>query len=60
MENLSSRLQQLRLSHGCSKTALAKAGKEPTISNIIQLAKFYRISTDELLGLTDISNISKN
>lgn len=67
MENLSSRLQQLRLSRGCSKTALAKAvgvsrrtvyawevdSKEPTISNIIPLAKFYRISADELLGLTD-------
>ncbi len=67
MENLSSRLLQLRLSRGYSKTAVAKAvgvsrrtvyaweatGKEPTVTNIIQLAQFYQVTTDYLLGLTD-------
>ena len=65
MENLSSRLQQLRLSRGCSKTALAKAvgvsrrtvyawehDKCPEIPHLIQLAQFYQVSTDYLLGLT--------
>ena len=65
MENLSSRFQQLRLSRGYSKTAVAKAigvsrrtvyawettGKEPTITNVIQLAQFYRVTTDYLLIL---------
>ena len=66
MENLSSRLQQLRLSRGCSKTALAKAvgvsrrtvyawehDKCPEIPHLIQLAQFYQVSTDYLLGLTE-------
>ena len=67
MEQLPSRLKSLRLSRDYSKTALgSKLGvsrrtvyawetgeKEPTTSNIIQLARLYGITSDYLLGLSD-------
>lgn len=67
MEQLPSRLKSLRLSRGYSKTALgSKLGvsrrtvyaweigeKEPTTSNIVQLARLYGITSDYLLGLSD-------
>ena len=67
MSLLSCRLKALREEQGYSKTAVAMAvgvtrravyGWEsgtmtPTIESIIQLAKFYQVSTDYLLGLTN-------
>lgn len=67
MEQLSSRLECLRLSNGYSKTTLGSmlgvsrrtvyawetGEKEPTTSNIIQLARLYGVTSDYLLGLSD-------
>lgn len=67
MEPLSSRLENLRRSHGYSKTALGSmlgvsrrtvyawetGEKEPATSSIIQLARLYGVTSDYLLGLSD-------
>lgn len=61
------RLKELRNSKGLSQRKLAEAlnlhfrsiqsyelkTREPTLSNLIALAKYLEVSTDYLLGLTD-------
>ena len=67
METFQSRLIELRLEKGLSQVQLAKAtglssgaisyweaGKRaPTAPTIIILAKYFNVSSDYLLGLTD-------
>ena len=66
MTIISERLQHLRLTHGYSQTELARTmgvtrravyawehDKCPEIPHLIQLAQFYQVSTDYLLGLTE-------
>ena len=47
MTIISERLQHLRLTHGYTQTDLART------MGVIQLAQFYQVSTDYLLGLTE-------
>lgn len=65
--NFSARLKELRNSHSLSQKKLAeelkysqsiisdweKGTKEPTAQAIIALAKYFRISTDDLLGISN-------
>ena len=64
MTIISERLQHLRLTHGYTQTELARTmgvtrravyawehDKCPEIPHLIQLAQFYQVSTDYLLGL---------
>ena len=58
MTIISERLQHLRLTHGYTQTELARVyawehDKCPEIPHLIQLAQFYQVSTDYLLGLTE-------
>ena len=66
MTIISERLQHLRLTHGYTQTDLARTmgvsrravyawehDKCPEIPHLIQLAQFYQVSTDYLLGLTE-------
>ena len=60
MAIISERLQHLRLTHGYTQTELARRAvyawehdKCPEIPRLIQLAQFYQVSTDYLLGLTE-------
>ncbi len=68
MDNIfSSRLKELRLDNGVNQVALAKALnvskgvislwenslREPTLSNLISIAKYFGVSLDYLVGLTD-------
>ena len=66
MTIISERLQHLRLTHGYTQTKLARTmcasrravyswehDKCPEILHLIQLAQFYQVSTDYLLGLTE-------
>ena len=66
MTIISERLQHLRLTHGYTQTELARTmgvsrravyawehDKCPEIPHLIQLAQFYQVSTDYLLGLTE-------
>lgn len=63
MTIISERLQHLRLTHGYTQTELARTmgvtrravyawehDKCPEIPHLIQLAQFYQVSTDYLLG----------
>ena len=67
MTIISERLQYLRLTHGYTQTDLARTmgvsrravyawehDKCPEIPHLIQLAQFYQVSTDYLLGLTEL------
>lgn len=65
METFSERLKELRLEKGIGQIALAKelgVGKsvislwetgqcEPTLGNLIKIAKFFEVSIDYLAGL---------
>ena len=64
MTIISERLQHLRLTHGYTQTDLARTmgvtrravyawehDKCPEIPHLIQLAQFYQVSTDYLLGV---------
>ena len=66
MTIISERLQHLRLTHGYTQTELARTmgvtrravyawehDKCPEIPHLIQLAQFYQVSTDYLLGRTE-------
>lgn len=66
MTIISERLQHLRLTHGYTQTELARTtgvtrravyawehDKCPEIPHLTQLAQFYQVSTDYLLGLTE-------
>ena len=66
MTMMSGRLQRLGLTHGYAQTELARTmgvsrravyawehDKCPEIPHLIQLAQFYQVSTDYLLGLTE-------
>ena len=66
MTIISEHLQHLRLTHGDTQTELARTrgvsrravyawehNKCPVIPRLIQLAQFYQVSTDYLLGLTE-------
>ena len=67
MKAFSERLLELRKEHNLSQAALAKLldvsygvicywetdKSEPTAPNIVKIAKFFNVSTDYLLGLTD-------
>ena len=66
MTIISERLQYLRLTNGYTQTDLARTmgvtrravyawehDKCPEIPRLIQLAQFYQVSTDYLLGLTE-------
>ena len=66
MTIISERLQHLRLTHGYTQTDLARTmgvtrravyawepDKCPEIPRLIQLAQFYQVSTDYLLGLAE-------
>ena len=66
MTIISERLQHLRLTHGYTQTDLARTmgvtrravyawehDKCPEIPHLIQLAQFYQVSTDYLLGLAE-------
>ena len=67
MTIISEHLQHLRLTHGYTQTELARTmgvtrravyawehDKCPEIPHLIQLAQFYQVSTDYLLGLADV------
>ena len=67
MTIISERLQHLRLTHGYTQTELARTmgvtrravyawehDKCPEIPHLIQLAQFYQVSTDYLLGLAEL------
>lgn len=63
--DISFRLYYLRMKHGCTKTAIAKAVgvsrrtvyawerglKYPTADHIVKLAKFFHVSTDYMMNL---------
>ena len=66
MTIISERLQHLRLTHGYTQTELARTMGVTrravyawdrdfchALSHLIQLAQFYQVSTDYLLGLTE-------
>ncbi len=68
MNNLfSTRLKELRLEKGVNQITLAKelgvskgvisfwenALREPTLSNLVTIAKYFEVSLDYLVGLTD-------
>ena len=67
MSKLSERILALRREHGVLQLEIAAAigvslrtyqrfeygGREPTASRIVALAKFYGVSTDYLLGVSD-------
>ena len=67
MSITSDRLKKLRIAQGCTKSDIARemgvsrravyaweeADKLPEIPRLIHLAKFYQVTTDYLLGLTD-------
>jgi transcriptional regulator with XRE-family HTH domain len=67
MNKFSERLKELRLEKEIGQIALAKqlsvskgiislwenGLREPTLSNLIALAKFFEVSLDYLAGLTD-------
>ena len=67
MERFGERLKNLRLEKGIGQVALAKelgVGKsvislwelnkcEPTISNLVKIARFFSVSADYLVGLED-------
>ena len=67
MNKFSERLKELRLEKEIGQIALAKqlsvskgiislwenGLREPTLSNLISLAKFFEVSLDYLAGLTD-------
>lgn len=66
MTIISERLQHLRLTHGYTQTELARTmgvtrravyawehWQMPRDPRLIQLAQFYQVSTDYLLGLTE-------
>ena len=62
MTIISERLQHLRLTHGYTQTELARTmgvsrravyAWEHEIPHLIQLAQFYQVSTDYLLGLAE-------
>lgn len=67
MYNFSERLKELRIENGLSLKELANAigvsdvaisrwenrQRTPNIESLIALAKFFRVSTDYLLGLED-------
>ncbi len=67
MENFGERLKSLRLEKGLGQIALAKeleVGKsvislwelnkaDPTLNNLIKIAKFFGVSIDYLAGLED-------
>lgn len=67
MTIISERLQHLRLTHGYTQTELARTvgvtrravyawehDKCPEIPHLIQLAQFYQVSIDYLLGVDEV------
>ena len=73
MNEFCKRLKELRLEKEIGQIALAKqlsvskgiislwenGLREPTLSNLIALAKFFEVSLDYLLGRTDNPKINK-
>ena len=71
MNVTSYRLKDLRMRNGYTKTDVARAvgvtrravyawehgTREPSTKNIVELALLYDVSTDYLLGLTNIENV---
>ena len=67
MKSFSERLSKLRKERGLSQSTVAKAigvslgivcywennKSEPTASNIVKLARYFSVSADYLLGLSD-------